>query len=254
MELDPVLHRIRVGCAGWAVRKDRAELYGSEGSHLARYAASFAAVEINSSFYKPHRRATYERWAATVSDAFRFAVKVPRAITHERGLVGCAELLERFLDEATGLGAKLGPLLVQLPPSAAFDARIVATFLGELRARCDGFVACEPRHATWFGDAAEELLVRFRVARVAADPACMPSAALPGGWSGFAYWRWHGTPRIYYSEYGERVAALASLVRAHGAPERETWCMFDNTALGAAPVDALALMRRLSVAREDARR
>lgn len=250
-----MLHPVRVGCAGWAVRKDRAELYGAEGSHLARYAATFDAAEINSSFYKPHRRATYERWAASVPDAFRFAVKVPRTITHEHALADAVAPLERFLGEASGLGAKLGPLLVQLPPSAELDAPVAAAFFAELRARFDGLVACEPRHPTWFEPEAEALLAHFAVARVAADPVCAPGADRPGGWPGFAYWRWHGTPRVYWSEYGEqRVAAFAALVRAHAAGRRESWCVFDNTALGAAPVDALTLVRALSVAGEDARR
>ena len=81
-------------------------------------------MEINSSFYRPHRTATYERWAASVPEDFRFAVKVPKAITHERRLKDASDLLDRFLSEAGGLGPKLGPLLVQLPPSLSFQAGI----------------------------------------------------------------------------------------------------------------------------------
>ena len=65
---------IRIGCAGWSVLSRHRALFGTEGSHLARYATRFDAVEINSSFYRPHRRATYERWAASVPDAFRFSL------------------------------------------------------------------------------------------------------------------------------------------------------------------------------------
>ena len=94
------------------------------GSHLERYGAILNAVEINSSFYRPHRTATYERWAASVPEDFRFAVKVPKAITHERRLKDVGDLLDRFLSEVSGLGPKLGPLLVQLPPSLSFQAGI----------------------------------------------------------------------------------------------------------------------------------
>ena len=92
--------------------------------------------------------------------------------------------LERFLDETAGLGGKRGPILVQLPPSFAFDARVAGRFLTLLRARYEGPVVCEPRHATWASAAADALLSQHRVARVAADPALFPEAALPGGWPG----------------------------------------------------------------------
>src|SRR5690349_10182868 len=107
----------RIGCAGWAIPKQHAVLFPSSGSQLERYAQRFNAVEINSSFYRPHLPATYARWAASTADDFSFAVKMPKVITHMRRLAGAAEPLERFLDEVGSLGAKLGPLLLQLPPS-----------------------------------------------------------------------------------------------------------------------------------------
>lgn len=85
------------------------------GSHLERYGAVLNAVEINTSFYRPHRTATYTRWAASVPEDFRFAVKVPKTITHERRLKDVGELLDRFLSEAGGLGPKLGPSWCSCP-------------------------------------------------------------------------------------------------------------------------------------------
>ena len=78
----PGLGARRIGCAGWSIHKDAAAAFPVEGSHLERYARVFPAVEINSSFYRPHKPETYARWADSVPDGFRFAVKVPRAITH----------------------------------------------------------------------------------------------------------------------------------------------------------------------------
>ena len=209
---------------------------------MQRYAAVFSGVEINSSFYRQHRRATYARWAASVPAGFRFAVKVPRAITHDQALVASDVLLEVFLEEVTGLGDKLGPLLVQLPPSQQFDASRAGDFLACLRGMHAGPVACEPRHPTWFSRDAGELLADHMVARVAADPACVPEAALPGGWRGLTYLRLHGSPRMYYSAYPSDALA-AVLCRLTDAPTSpaERWCMFDNTASGAATGDALAL-------------
>ena len=238
---------IRVGCAGWSVPKEHAARFPQEGSHLERYARTFPAVEINSSFYRPHRPATYARWAASAPPGFRFAVKVPREITHERRLTDPAEPLGRFLAECGALGEALGPLLVQIPPSLAFDGRVAESFFAALRERFSGSIVCEPRHPSWFGSEAEQALARHQVARVAADPAPVPSAAQPGGWEGLVYYRLHGSPRMYYSAYSEPyLAALADTLHeaARSAP---VWCIFDNTALGAATEDALSVIQRLRI-------
>jgi uncharacterized protein YecE (DUF72 family) len=236
----------RIGIAGWSIPKQHAPHFPVDGSHLERYAARFSAAEINSSFYRPHRPRTYARWAATVPDEFRFAVKVPREITHRRRLVEVDDLLEPFLAEATQLGDKLGPLLVQLPPSFAFDAS-VGGFFKLLRRHFAGNVICEPRHATWFSDEAERLLMKFRVARVAADPAVVPAAAEPGGWKGLAYFRLHGAPKIYYSAYSAETMAHVLDRMTALAPAGPVWCIFDNTALGEAYANALQLLAKLSI-------
>jgi hypothetical protein len=141
---------IRIGTAGWSIPKEHAAPFPTLGSHLERYAAVFNAVEINSSFYRPHRPATYERWAASVPQSFRFSVKIPKTVTHERRLKGASDLLERFLSEVNNLGPKLGPLLVQLPPSLAFETGTSDAFLRGLRSRAAGSIVCEPRHRSWF--------------------------------------------------------------------------------------------------------
>jgi uncharacterized protein YecE (DUF72 family) len=162
---------VRIGCAGWSIPGRYAALTGEGESMLARYATRFSAVEINSSFYRPHQQRTYERWAASVPAGFRFSVKLPKAVSHDAALRGCGPALDRFLEETAGLGRRLGGLLLQLPPSHAFDARVAAGFFGLLRRRTDTPVVCEPRHASWFTPQAEALLGRHSVARVAADPA-----------------------------------------------------------------------------------
>lgn len=235
----------RVGCAGWSLPKEFAGRFPAEGTHLSRYAARFPAVEINSSFYRPHRPATYARWAASVPEGFRFAVKVPRAVTHDRRLIGATDLLATFLEEASHLGDKLGPLLVQLPPSLRFSAEVAGAFFADLRSRFDGEVVLEPRHATWFEPAAEQLIARRRVARVAADPAVVPEAARPGGWDGLAYYRLHGSPRVYYSSYpDESLGKLADRL-ATAVGKAASWCIFDNTAEGAAIANGLDVLQRI---------
>jgi uncharacterized protein YecE (DUF72 family) len=235
-----------VGTAGWSLPRAEQPRFPGEGTHLERYARVLAGAEINASFYRPIRPALYAKWAAGVPATFRFAVKVPKTITHTRRLVDCGEPLASFLDEVAGLGDRLGCLLVQLPPSLAFDAARAAGFLALLRGRHAGAVALEPRHATWFADDAGQLLADHGVARVAADPARVPAAALPGGAPNVAYYRLHGSPRMYWSAYDAAyLDALAARVAEGTRAGRTVWCIFDNTAGGAALTDALGLLARV---------
>jgi uncharacterized protein YecE (DUF72 family) len=236
---------LRVGTAGWSVPSRYVAAIPPGGSHLERYARRLNAVEINSSFYRPHQRKTYERWAQSTPSAFRFSVKLPKAMTHEQQLTDCGALLDQFAAEVTGLGDRLGVLLVQLPPKLALEKRVAGRFFRELRKRIEVPVACEPRHASWFMPGIDNWLAERRIARVAADPAPVPGAGEPGGWNGLAYYRWHGSPRIYYSDYDDAsITSLGQRLEArykHGIP---TWCVLDNTASGAALGNALALTAR----------
>lgn len=229
-----------IGCAGWSLARAVQPAFPREGSHLQRYAAVFSAVEINSAFYRPHLPATYARWRGSVPESFRFSVKVPKAITHEKRLRGTEEALARFIGEVNHLGPKLGCLLLQLPPSLAFDAGSVAAFLACLRELTAVPIACEPRHPSWFGTAAADMLARFRLAYVAADPRV---AALPPLPAALCYLRLHGSPVMYRSAYPEaRLRRVAqTLIDARNAGQ-SAWCVFDNTAAGAAIPDALTLL------------
>jgi uncharacterized protein YecE (DUF72 family) len=200
-------------------------------SHLEHYAGCFDCVEINSSFYRPHRRETYERWRDATPAPFAFSVKLPRTVTHECALRHCEAELRNFLHQVSGLGRKLEVLLVQLPPSLEYEPEVARSFFGTLRARTACAIACEPRHASWFTDEAESLLRRLRIGRVAADPPRGPGGGRPGGSGELAYFRLHGTPEVYYSAYGSAfLCTLAEELRAASATCPAVWCVFDNTA------------------------
>jgi uncharacterized protein YecE (DUF72 family) len=154
---------LRIGTAGWAIPRAVADSFPAEGSGLERYAGRFDAAEINSSFHRAHRPATYERWADSTPAGFRFSAKIPKTITHQRRLVDADDELARFLEEVSGLGPKIGPLIVQLPPSLAFDEPTAARFFSAFRSRWTGPIACEPRHASWFGEPADELFTAHEV-------------------------------------------------------------------------------------------
>lgn len=234
-----------VGVAGWSIpSRYRSELPG-EGSHLQRYARRLSAVEINSSFYRHHRAQTYARWAESVPTDFRFAVKAPRAFTHDGELRAHAETLSQFAEEIAGLGEKLGVVLVQLPPKLEFNTPATRRFFKAMRKHIDVQFVCEPRHPSWGTAKADRLLAELSIARVAADPPLWPGANEPGGYKEVVYFRWHGQPRKYFSDYGrECLATLEKQIAASGA--KEAWAIFDNTAHGYAIENALSLLRRRS--------
>lgn len=238
------MSHLRIGTAGWSIPKRYLDI-PPQGTHLARYSQIFNCAEINSSFSRSHRLATWAKWADSVPEDFRFSVKAPKAITHEANLACEPAQLQIFLTEANTLAQKLGPILFQLPPSFAFNPAAAKAFFTRLRDLHQGAVVFEPRHSTWFATEADDLLKNFHISRVAADPARVPAAAQAAGWSQLIYCRLHGSPHTYYSAYPEYyLRSLAAAIAARKT--KETWCVFDNTASGAAFGDAQILQRLLS--------
>lgn len=230
----------RVGTAGWSLPAKP----DAPGTHLNHYARALSCAEINSSFYRPHRPATWGRWAAETPPDFRFSIKAPRLITHEAKLRQTASLLSAFFEQIQPMRYKAGPILFQLPPSLAFDPAVATDFLGAMRHLYDGEVALEPRHATWFTPDVDSLLQRHRIARVAADPPKgSPQATLPGGDTTLIYYRLHGSPRTYFSSYEDAwLQNLANAIRPHP----NTWVIFDNTAHRHAYANAIRLQQLLA--------
>jgi uncharacterized protein YecE (DUF72 family) len=244
--------RIHVGTAGWSIPRSSALDFDAAGTHLQRYACRLSCAEINSSFYRSHAIGTYARWAASTGPGFRFAVKVPRLITHELKLRRGRRPFLQFLHETSGLGSRRGPLLVQLPPSFEFERRLAAAFFAMVRAHYEGPLVCEPRHPTWFSPRANTLMIDHHVARVAADPPPVPDALSPGGWSGLAYFRLHGAPRMYWSRYEWRQLERLAAQMLNIPREADVWCVFDNTASGAAARNACELSRLIASGRDGA--
>jgi uncharacterized protein YecE (DUF72 family) len=235
-----------IGTAGWSIARKDADVFPVEGTSLERYSQVLGGVEINSSFHRSHRVSTWANWAASVPEGFRFAVKIPKTITHQAKLVEVDTLVTQFAEEVKPLGGKMALLLVQLPPKLAFDGRLAEQFFAKLHGAVDAEIVCEPRHATWFEEEPDTLLNTWRVARVAADPALSAAAAVPGGWPGVAYWRLHGSPAMYRSAYSETaIDHYAQQMRAAIDAGKDAWCMFDNTAGSEATGNALSLAAKL---------
>ena len=239
-------HRLFIGCAGWGIPSALRQCFPVEGSHLERYAAVLPAVEINTSFYRSHRPATYARWRDSVPASFRFAVKIPKAITHERRLRETDETLAVFIDEVSHLDGKLGYLLVQLPPSLHYDRKIAQPFFTRMRSLTRVSVACEARHATWFSREACDMLREFDIVQVRADPLVVPLPAFSMH-GDLVYLRLHGSPQMYHSSYDEAfLDRLTAEIRDYLRSGKKVWCVFDNTASGAAQPNALSLLGRFS--------
>lgn len=238
---------ILIGTAGWSLPRAEQNHFPPAGSHLERYASRFAAVEINSSFHRSHKPVIWARWRDAVPASFRFSVKIPKAITHAARLDVTRDVIAAFIGEVSVLEAKLGLLLVQLPPSLVFDATIAKRFFKNLKAVTAVSIACEPRHESWFASDADAFLRDLQVARVAADPARAPSAGDPGGSRHLSYFRLHGSPKVYYSSYSkEFLDRLADRLRCESVYAETVWCIFDNTTLGAATANALDLAATLA--------
>lgn len=224
-----------IATAAWSLPKSFADRFPQAGSGLARYAAVFDGVEVNSTFYRQHRPSTFERWAATVPETFRFALKLPREITHTLRLKSIGPAFGAFLEGAKPLGGKLGPLICQLPPSLPFDAELAGTAFSTIRHRHSGPFVLEARHPSWAAEEALELLESHDIDRVLADPA--PVWPVADFSSAPAYVRLHGSPKMYYSSYpDEEIRAFYRLL------DDKSWCVFDNTASGAAIQNALAML------------
>lgn len=164
---------------------------------------------------------------------------MPKAISHELRLVGADYALALFIDDLAPLGDKLGPLLLQMPPTLDFDVAVAGHFMELLRKRYSGVVVIEPRHVSWASEAASALLGALGVSRVVADPS-LPELRAAAEGEDFVYMRMHGAPRIYYSSYDQQAIDRLGGKLAQPAV-RQGWCIFDNTASGAALANALEL-------------
>ncbi|SMC09668.1 DUF72 domain-containing protein [Nitratiruptor tergarcus] len=232
-----------IGTAGWSIPKVYAHLFPSEGTHLERYAKKFTITEINRTFYRLPRASTLQKWSEQTPPSFKFSAKLNRSFTHFHKLQS-TQGLEEHIETLKNLGSKFFALLVQLPPSLEFNENVAKSFFEKLREIFSGYIALEARHESW--KKSDKLLKELQIARVASDPPKFVFDSEPGGYEEFAYFRLHGSPKIYYSEYTKGfLQNLADRVKALRATDKVV--IFDNTASGAAIKNALELKKLLDL-------
>jgi uncharacterized protein YecE (DUF72 family) len=188
-----------LGTSGWSYADWEGSLYPEgipAGSRLAEYARQYATVEIDSTFYGTPRSSTVKKWREVVPEGFLFAAKFPQEITHESNLVGCEDLTENFLRTMALLGDKLGPLLLQLPPSFSVEGMgVLEDFLSDLPG---GFrYAVEVRHRSWLGSDLTIMLRERGAALTLIDYPRMPR--MEEATADFSYIRWLGDRREFPS-------------------------------------------------------
>ncbi|MGR0319172.1 DUF72 domain-containing protein [Agromyces sp. ZXT2-3] len=267
----------RIGISGWRYPRWRGSFYPAglrQADELAYAADRMSSIELNGSFYSLQRPTSWVRWRDGTPDGFVFAVKGPRFVTHIKRLRDVdAPLANFFASGVLELGAKLGPLLWQLPPTLAFDADLLDAFLARLpRSRADAAAlaaghdermegrssfpvgtdaplrhAIEVRHASFESEAEAwaALLARHGAASVTADTAGK-YPRLDRTTADFAYARLHGEEELYASGYdAASLDRWAGWVRAHLDAGRDAYVYFDNDIKVRAPFDAIALINRV---------
>ncbi len=233
--------KFRIGTAGWSIPTPHKEIFETEGSHLERYAKTFNAVEINSSFYRDHQSSTYKRWSESVPKDFSFSVKLNKIFTHEQKLNVDEAQLVTTIEGIHGLGSKWGALLVQLPPKLSFDKAVASAFFKTLRKHYKGSVALEPRNISWSASGA--VLEKFKISKVVADPERCPFPAHEKI-SPLPYARLHGSPQLYKSSYSpESLQTQAKQMISDAKRVSEVWCIFDNTGHYHASLNAIDLKK-----------
>jgi uncharacterized protein YecE (DUF72 family) len=266
-----------VGISGWRYPAWRGVFYPSDLPQRAElwYAADrLTSIEINGSFYSLQRRSSWQRWHDETPDDFVFAVKGGRFITHMKRLSGIDEPLANFFASGVlALGAKLGPVLWQLPPTLAFDPGIFEAFLARLP-RTVGAVAelakghdsrvkdpllsatvdertpvrhaIEVRHESFRSTSAFDVAERHATALVLADSAGRwPMIDQPT--TDFMYVRLHGASELYVSGYtGDELDRWATKTLRWISAGLDVYVYFDNDAKVHAPRDAMALLERIT--------
>lgn len=240
---------IHIGTSGWSYKHWKGLLYDVKmkpADYLPYYATLFDTTEINTSFYHLPRVATVEGWVHKVPEKFTFCPKISRYLTHMKKLHDPQEPLQRFFEVFEPMYDKLGPVLVQLPPSLRFNEEVAKAFFEELKANYRHFkFALEIRHTSWLEDTALQLMEKYNIALVISQSnGKFPFAELVT--AKHIYYRFHGPRELYASSYSdEELAMYAEKFKKWQTQGHSVWAYFNNDIFGFAYQNALKLKELL---------
>jgi uncharacterized protein YecE (DUF72 family) len=245
---DTLAANVLIGTSGWSYRHWAGRFYPPglpQRGWLRHAVSSFDTLEVNGTFYRLPAESMVRGWAAAAPSGFTYAVKASRLITHARRLREPEQPMRTLLDRLGPLGDHLGPLLVQLPPQAERDERVLESFLDAAAAAGAPRLALEFRHESWFKTDVYRLLERHQSAFVISDLAgrlwpLVTTAPL-------VYVRLHGPHQAYAGSYGDDLLrAWVKRSSDWAAAGHEVRVYFDNDELGHATADALRLKAMLA--------
>ena len=243
------MNRVWIGTSGWSYRHWRGVFYPKEvkpAGFLEYYTRHFDCVELNASFYRLPKKETVAGWVQRTPGYFRFAAKLHRLVTHQKKLHLVEEALAAYFSVMEALKPRLGPILIQLPPSLSFDAERVDRFLRLLTTDYGSYrYALEARHNSWMNEEALTLLKRYAISWTIAHSDRFPYLeAVTAPW---VYLRFHGPGRLYASNYtDEMLAPFADRIARWVQQGHTVWAFFNNDVGGHAVRNALTLRRMVA--------
>ncbi len=239
--------RLYIGTSGFSYDHWREGFYPAglaKSKWFEYYATQFNSVELNVTFYRLVKEATFKKWYEETPEDFRFAIKGSRFISHQKKLKDCEEAVERFFEGARELKEKLGVVLWQLPGSFRVDLERLENFGNFLKEQS---VASKVKHAfefrdeSWFNEEVYDLLRKNHTGLCMADSG--------GKWPGvevvtavFVYLRFHGPAGLYASSYSdEELEMWAKKIRKWLSEGKDVYAYFNNDAQGYAVDNAMML-------------
>jgi len=237
--------RYHLGCSGWSYGDWLGKFYSQDcppEKMLVEYAKYFDSVEINMSFYRLPYEGMVKGWMAKTPEYFIFCPKMSRKITHMKRLESVEEDLSIFIGRLDLLGEKLGPILIQLPPTMKLDFDKFESFLAALPSNHK--YAIEFRNQSWITSNTKSLMDKYKVATCLVDsPKMIIRDVITAD---FAYVRWHGRKSWYRYEYSENEINEWTRI-LESLDVEEVYGYWNNDYNAYAPRNCLTLMRKLGL-------
>jgi uncharacterized protein YecE (DUF72 family) len=242
-----------VGTSGWQFKHWNKRFFPVDlpkDQWLNYLSRRFRTVEVNTTFYHLARVSTFEKWKSETPPGFLFTLKFYRLFTHFKKLILDKEdlkILEAFILNGAKLGRKLGPILVQFPPSFRLHLDRLELLIDQMQKigkknKIKLRIACEFRHASWFTEEVYDFMRRKSAAFVITNSPAWPSKVIRT--ADFVYMRFHGRTKLFTSNYTEKeLKDWAKALKALGS--KEIFVYFNNDANAHAADNALYLKKLL---------